>query len=168
MLAINVLLEHRDYIVAAVATSYHQLWRDEWRAVHGNDYRIKITVDKDWIDRNKTNQVNIAALSYDELPEDWQCENKANAEVAVDLVIGLFERKSLPDKVFIEEAAAVVHSKWLERNHKYAPEDQRLEYVDLSEKNKEKDRLSVRKAIEACFFVCFTNATSGFVDGGCI
>jgi hypothetical protein len=57
------------------------------------------------------------------------------------------------DKKFIEEASDVMHQKWLERNDwvfhpEYGNPEQAKDYKDLSEEEKEKDRVIIRKAIE--------------------
>lgn len=87
--------------------------------------------------------------SYNELPEDWKGENKASAEVAVDLALDARKDGRALDESFVEEASASIHEKWLERNGSWAPEDQKLPYEELSEEEKEKDRVVMRAAINA-------------------
>jgi len=42
-----------------------------------------------------------------------------------------------------------MHDKWLERNGEWAPAEQKLPYDELSEEEKEKDRVVIKKAIDA-------------------
>jgi len=58
------------------------------------------------------------------------------------------EGGNLLDETFIEGASAEVHSKWLERNGEWAPEEQKKPYEELSEEEKDKDRAQIKKAIE--------------------
>ena len=74
-------------------------------------------------------------------------------EVAVNVVLEAVEQGRPLDDNFIEEASAVVHEKWLERNSwvldpNYGNPDLAKPYAELSEEEKEKDRAQVRKAIE--------------------
>jgi hypothetical protein len=48
---------------------------------------------------------------------------------------------------FLEEGAILQHSEWLKRNGDWAPPEQKVEYVMLSEEDKEKDRDVVRTAV---------------------
>lgn len=128
---------------------------DEWRAsrkIKGMDTyepRLKETKDKEWIRvHNGTTKVDIANTPYTELPSDWQAENEASAEIAVNEVLDA-AMQSLPfDNVFIERVANLLHQGWVERNKDWAPEELKKPYVELSEEEKEKDRHFVRKAIK--------------------
>ncbi|MFA6227730.1 MAG: hypothetical protein WC668_00925 [Patescibacteria group bacterium] len=146
-------MDKRDQMILAVASAAHEDWRAQYRAANGDKPRVKKTKDPAFNARGIT-EVDIASLSYEELPTDWQAENKAGAEVAVDcILVAVDQGRALDDNFiiedFIEEAAAVQHEKWLERNGAWAPESQKLPYADLSEEEKEKDRFFVRCAIEA-------------------
>jgi hypothetical protein len=49
----------------------------------------------------------------------------------------------------IEEMSEVVHEKWLERNWvEWSFENQRVDYQNLSEEEKKKDRLQIEIAIQ--------------------
>lgn len=140
-------MQSRDQLVAAVAAAAHEDWRVQYRSANGDTPRIKKTKDPAFLARGIT-EVDIAALAYAELPSDWQAENKAGAECAVDQVLAALERRAL-DAAFIEEASAAQHAKWLERNGSWAPASQQLPYAQLTEDEKEKDRFFVRRAIAA-------------------
>ena len=141
-------MKSRDQMVTEVATAAHGDWMTQYRAANGDKPRIKKTKDQAFLDRGIV-EVDIATLSYVELPSDWQAENKAGAECAVDCVLAAFEQGRPLDDLFVEEASATQHDKWLERNGSWAPENQKLPYAQLSEDDKEKDRFFVRQAIEA-------------------
>ncbi|PIR05512.1 hypothetical protein COV56_02355 [Candidatus Kuenenbacteria bacterium CG11_big_fil_rev_8_21_14_0_20_37_9] len=87
---------------------------DEWRKPRLKDglyeSRVKKTKDQDWIKAHRgTDEVDIANTDYINLPSDWQAENKASAEVAVDEVLKNKEKNF--DNSFIEAVSAVVHEK---------------------------------------------------------
>ena len=49
----------------------------------------------------------------------------------------------------IEEMSKIVHEKWLERNWvQWSFENQRVDYVNLSEEEKAKDRIQVELAVQ--------------------
>lgn len=141
--------DKRGHMVIAVATAAHELWREQYRAVNGDKPRIKKTKDSAYVEANGTDQVDIAALSYPELPSDWQGENKLGAEVAVDAVLEATQSGRKLDENFVEEAATTAHVKWVERNGSWCAEELKKPYAELPEDEKEKDRFFVRKAIEA-------------------
>jgi hypothetical protein len=110
---------------------------------------VKGTKDSEWsISHGGAKEVDIANTAFAELPEDWQGENRAAAEVAMNEVFRTAEGGRALDDSFVEEASEVVHEKWLERNGEWAPEEQKKPFGELSEDEKEKDRAQVRKAIE--------------------
>ena len=52
------------------------------------------------------------------------------------------------DDSFLELASSVLHDKWLERNGSWAPPEQNKPYSELSEEEKEKDRVIIRQAMK--------------------
>lgn len=129
------------------------LLHDQWRAPRKKDDgtfepRIKKTNDKSWIeDHGGEGEVDIANTSFGELPEDWQKESRESAKVAMEEVFTKAKYGPQFDDSFIEEASAIVHQKWVERNSDRASEDQNLPYENLSEEEKDKDRAIVREAV---------------------
>ncbi len=51
------------------------------------------------------------------------------------------------DCAFIERAASAVHDAWLSRNRAHASEEERKPYKELSEEDKEKERIFVRRIL---------------------
>lgn len=140
-------MKTRDELVTAVASAAHEDWRRQYAAANGGKPRIKQTKDPSFLNRGVT-EVDIAALSYANLPSDWQTENKAGAEVAVDCVLSAVSEGKPLDDPFVEGASATQHEKWLERNGSWATEEQKKRYADLSDEDKQKDRFFVRQAIQ--------------------
>ncbi|MBU3964994.1 hypothetical protein KKG29_02385 [Patescibacteria group bacterium] len=95
-------------------------------------------------------EVDIANTPYEGLPSEWQGENKISAEVAVTEVEKAIESGVPLDESFIEAASSTIHDKWLERNGSWSPPEQNKPYAELSEEEKEKDRVIIRKAVEIC------------------
>ena len=120
--------------VDAVASKAHQNWQQNFR-------RDNPSAKSRMKDDGAGGQVDILNTSYEDLPEKWKKENKLGAEAAVDAV-----EKFGAD---MEAAAEHVHVKWLERNGEWAPEAQKKPYADLSDEEKEKDRVFVRDARKA-------------------
>lgn len=138
--------------VTELAGQLHEEWRETRRTGAGTyEPRIKSTKDAAWIERNtgKT-EVDIANTGYRDLPSDWQAENKASAEVAINSVERGIRRGEDLDEQFIERASAELHDKWLQRNGAWAPPEQNVPYEQLSESEKEKDRVIIRAAIGIC------------------
>jgi hypothetical protein len=135
--------------VEKAAGRLHDQWRSARRLETGGyEPRVKTTADASWIDKHGTDQVDIANTRYKDLPADWQKENKASASVAVKIAADAREQGvDLRSSEFMESASEKVHIAWLERNGEWAPTDQKLPYAELSEAEKEKDRVVVRTAL---------------------
>lgn len=127
----------------------HDEWRESRKKEDGTfEPRLKNTKDEAWSKEHGVDEIDIANTDYANLPEDWKGENKISAEVAVGEVYkAVFNKKEL-DGAFVESASEAMHVKWLERNGSWAPPEQKLPYAELSEDEKEKDRVIIRKALE--------------------
>ncbi len=139
--------------IAILGSQLHEEWRKpRWRE-ESKDYepRIKKTKDEAWSQvHGGAVEVDIANTPYEGLPSEWQGENKISAEIAVTEVEKAIEAGTPLDESFIETASSTLHDKWLERNGSWAPAEQNKPYAELSEEEKEKDRVIIRKAIEVC------------------
>jgi hypothetical protein len=133
-----------------LAHQLHQAWQAAWRREHGGERRMKpVKQDQQWIRRNGTNEVDIAATEFKDLPIDWQAENLASAKAAIDIVQQLRrEGKSLNDEATLEEASARLHVNWLSRNGSWASAVQRRPYDRLPEEERQKDRVVIRLAAQ--------------------
>lgn len=137
--------------LSAIASKLHDLWREPRRLSDGLykfEPRWKNTSDPEWIVKHGINRVDIANTAYYDLPRDWQKENLASAQVALEQINCSLELEQPLDGEFIEAASAVIHEEWLKRNGEYASAEQKLPYFQLSEEEKEKDRVIIRAAIE--------------------
>lgn len=108
--------------VNAIASELHE----DWRRSRNYEPRLKTLEDGSSID--------IAGLTYDELPEQWQTENHAAAKAALNTVkLGVanhWSRAQMGDSI---------HRSWLERNGEWAPEEQKKPYSELSHSEQLKD-----------------------------
>ncbi|TAN58365.1 hypothetical protein EPN15_01385 [Patescibacteria group bacterium] len=136
---------------ANIASQFHDEWRQSrWRKKTEIMNRVKRTNDHEWSKKNNGDtEVDIANTSYEDLPSDWQAENKASAEVAITEVEAAIRDGRELDNAFIKEVSSTLHDKWLERNGRWAPPEQNKPYAELTDEEKEKDRVIIRKAIEA-------------------
>lgn len=131
----------QDELTAEVAGVLHDEWRRPRRRKETGDYepRLKVTKDQTWIDAHGgQNQVDIANTNYEDLPADWQAENKASAAVAVGEVLRVFRGNRDMEHAFnasrlsdhygyldygiggisknVERMSGIVHEEWLKRN----------------------------------------------------
>jgi|GEM_PF-1549890 len=78
---------------------------------------------------------------------DNPLEVEKSLYVAAGMVLSV-KNAGLPlDEVFIERAASAVHDAWLARNRAHASEAEQKPYNELSEEDKEKDRIFVRRIL---------------------
>ena len=103
--------------VTALATALHEDWRKTRLQEDGSyEPRVKPTKDEAWVASHGTDQVDIANTVYPELPTDWQAENKAAAEVVVDVMDeanGVIDLSNEEQRAF---AGGKIHDAWLSRN----------------------------------------------------
>ena len=99
----------------------HKKWQENFRAAQKAAgkvppyERMKTTTDQDWIDKNGTDQIDIANTSFSELPVDKQEDNSTAADVAVAAVANHGKDR--------EAAGAEIHDKWLAGQGKYVFDD---------------------------------------------
>lgn len=145
----NISENQRLKLNIKLASVLHEEWRSNRLLADGSyEPRLKNTTDEIWIKNNNSDQVDIANTSFINLPHDWQEENLSASIVAMNEVLSAYENKVSLESTFIEEASEKVHIEWLKRNSEWAQENQKLPYAQLSEEEKDKDRLQVIKAIE--------------------
>lgn len=133
--------------VDALASELHDRWRNRQFASHNRAPHVKRTTDLKWSARHAgTSDVDLANTSFEELPSDWKGENRVAAQVAVELVKQQIARGGALDEAFVERAAKIVHTKWLERAGDTAS-SLRVPFNELPNDEKEKDRDHMRAAI---------------------
>lgn len=90
--------------------------------------------------------VDILSTDYEELPSNWQEDNRNAAEGAAELVAAAIEESG---SFSIEAIAEKIHEQWLEANPWAADGDQGKDYKDLSEEDQDRDR-TVAWAVLSC------------------
>lgn len=140
-------------ITEAWKETAQQLWKDYESSVR-YDYapRMKKSKDPAWTQAHWTDDVDIANTKFEDLPSNYKYENLEAARVAIELVFDYVVRWIKLTDEMIEEMAAVVHKKWLERNDRVYDEEHgdpilAQEYAKLPEKEKVKDRDHIFQAI---------------------
>ena len=104
---------------------------DEWRK------NFDPTGTKERIKDNSDNTKGNINVPFDKLHPDWKKENLAAGKAAMDAV-----NKHPKD---VERAAEHVHNEWMKRNPRAEHNaSQHVPYHQLSEPEKEKDRVHVR------------------------
>ena len=143
-------MDKKERIIETLAATFHENWRDgrlmdDWR------YRPMMEKSKDyeWNMGHWTDVVDIANTKFEDLPSNRRHENLEAAKVVVDLLYEkLLNWKEITRRM-IEEMSEIIHNKWLERNWvAWSFEYQRVEYQQLSEEEKAKDRNQLLQAIE--------------------
>jgi len=115
-------MSDKEKIILEIASLSHDKWRS--------------TVSPEDVEDHINN------IDFDELPDDWKNENISSAEISLGQVVLQVKNEGEFDNNFIESSAKVLHQKWLERNKENIP------YEVLTEKDKEKDRIFIKTAIE--------------------
>lgn len=144
----------KELLSYSMGSDLHEVWRAGRKLEDGTfEPRIKKTKDQAYIDAHGgNNEVDIANLSFAELPSDWQFENLEAAKVAINQVYDVMMGDTPVTKEQIEAMSSVVHDEWLKRNDwvfnpEYGNPDQAKPYQDLSPEEKAKDRVQIKEAM---------------------
>lgn len=117
-----------------LASVFHENWRASRAQPNGGfEPRVKTTKDAKWKAKHGTDQVDIANTPFEDLPEDWQAENRAAAKVVVDLM------RTRGNNLSREEAGAAIHDAWLERNDWARGGDLDVPFAKLPKDEQDKD-----------------------------
>lgn len=138
-------------IIEKIASKFHEERR---KSIKKSDWtyesRIETTTDQERIKKhNWERKVDMLNSKFEDLPNDRKKENLEAAKVAVDLVYEKILNREQISPEMIEEMSEIVHNERLKRNWiAWSFENQRLDYKDLSEEEKTKDRNQIIRAIE--------------------
>ena len=140
----------KSLVIHEVASVFHEKWREN-RLQKDGTYKsmIEKSEDKEWNIKHRTDVVDIANTKFEDLPSNRKYENFEAAKIAVDLVYEKVVNREKITSQEIEEMSKIVHEKWLERNGiHWSFENQRVDYGNLSEEEKAKDRIQIELAIQ--------------------
>ena len=135
----------KSEIIQKIASVFHEKWRESrlYKSM------IEKSDDKEWNIEHWTGVVDIANTKFEDLPSNRKYENFEAAKVVVDLVYDKVINWEEIDSEMVEEMSKIVHEKWLERNGiQWSFENQRVDYQNLSEEEKAKDRIQIELAIQ--------------------
>ena len=122
--------KHINLLEGAV-TQFASMAHEEWRR------NFDPTGTKERVKKNSDGTEGDINVPFEKLHPDWQKENLAAGKAAEEAV------KQFPDD--IEKAAEYIHIEWMKRNPKADYNAaQHVEYDQLSDDEKEKDRVHVR------------------------
>lgn len=144
----------KEALSYSMGADLHETWRQTRRKEDGTyEPRMKKSKDERWNKEHGTDDVDIANLTFEELPSNWQYENLEAARVAIDEAYSFAIKPDEISKAVIENLSSDVHEAWLKRNDwvydpEYGNPDQAKPYKELSEKEKAKDRVQIMQAIE--------------------
>jgi len=137
--------------ITKLASALHEDWRKTRLQEDGTfEPRVKPTTDEMWISIHGTDQVDIANTEYVDLPEDWQAENKAAAEVIVGILSESPEAQDLSDEEHINMVGEKIHTAWLARNEWAKGGDLDVPFKDLpaDEQAKDINQLKIALSLE--------------------
>lgn len=150
----------KEALAYELASDLHEAWRAPRKREDGTyEPRMKKSKDEEWNKTHRTDDVDIANLSFEELPSNWQYENLEAAKVAIDQAFdevmnryGIDADDTVPSDL-VDDMAAEVHEEWLSRNawvydEKYGNPDQAKPYSELSWEEQEKDKDQIYSAID--------------------
>ena len=120
-----------EKVTDLVALEMHEQWRAPRKRDDG-------TFEERWKPDGNGGMVDIANTPYDKLPNKWKEEGKVAVKGAI-MAVQKFAGN-------IEQASNEIHEQWLERNGEWAEPHQKVPYAELSEEEKEKDRVIARIA----------------------
>ncbi|HNU76526.1 MAG TPA: hypothetical protein PKL88_02325 [bacterium] len=142
-------LESFNNSVSNLGSVLHDEWRKTRLKEDGTyEPRIKHTKDEGWIESHGTDEIDIANTSFEDLPSDWQYENRASAYVTMSLIYEAGMSGENLDDSFVDKASSKLHDAWLDRNGSWAPAEQKVSFDELSEEEKDKDRVIIQKGLE--------------------
>ena len=145
-----LFMDKRIKIIQKLASNFHEKWREN--RLNGDGIYIPMiekSEDKEWNIKNWTDVVDIANTKFEDLPSNRRYENLEAAKVVVDLVYEKVVNWEEISSEMIEKMSKIVHEKRLERNWvKWSFENQRVDYWDLSEDEKAKDRAQIELAMQ--------------------
>ena len=139
------ILMNKSEIIKKVASNFH----DKLRENRLYKPMIEKSEDEEWNLEHWTDVVDIANTEFEDLPNNWKYENFEAAKVAVDLVYEKVVNWLEITTEMIEKMSKIVHEKRLERNWiEWSFENQRVDYENLSEEEKTKDRVQIEIVIK--------------------
>lgn len=129
----------RNEKTAILAGVFHENWRETRLLPDGSyDPRMKQTTDQEWASKHGVAEVDIANTVYDDLPSDWQAENKAAAEVIIDIVES-YGSIDLSNPETYNQVGEEIHQAWLERNSWARGGELDVPFGELPENEQQKD-----------------------------
>ena len=151
----------KEEIIMDLWSEFHEKWRKSRKKMKDWTYepRMKKTKDSKWIEKNWTDELDIANTKFEDLPSDWQKENYQAAKYIINLVydraISVYtENDGHYGKLFsfdaIEGLASKVHDDWMKRNERQRDSNPELfvPYSVLPETEKAKDRVQILGALK--------------------
>lgn len=115
--------------VEKIGAGLHQDWQASWRQQYmekhkagkpgfesPTPHREKKTKDADWIASHGTDKVDIYKTSWDDLPKDWQEENREAGKVVERILSERGGKVDLKDPKVRSEVGEIIHSAWLDRH----------------------------------------------------
>jgi hypothetical protein len=144
--------EAKTAAITALASELDKEWREARLDAAGKyEPDIKVTLDNGWITQHGTDKVDIANVDFSDLPSDWQDENKAAAEVVVNILVNSNGVVNLSDSDTRSKVGDTIHTAWLFRHQsaKSGTLDVPFEQLPKSEQDKDIDQVTVAEELFA-------------------
>lgn len=132
-----------DPKVIEFASSAHEAWRKNF----DTSYADTGVPSKQRVKKNSDGSEADINVPFQQLHPDWQKENLAAGEAALYAVSVEYQTSQKhTGNTFMEIAAEHIHNEWMKRNPKQDwNAAQHVPYHDLSEEEKQKDRVQVQQ-----------------------
>ena len=135
----------KEALSYSLGSDMHEAWRNSRKRDDGTyEPRIKKSKDEEWNQIHRTDEVDIANCTFEELPSNWQYENLEAGKVAISLVYEKILNGEQFTKEDIDRMASYIHDEWLKRNNgvfdpNYGDPKLAVPYSELSQEEKDKD-----------------------------
>lgn len=140
-------LEAEAKAIATLGSVFHDSWRSRHRRPDGSYApQPRATTDQAWMEVHGVREVDIANTSFEDLPADWQAENRAAAGVIVGILKEYNGNVDLNDPAIRAAVGEKIHAAWLSRNKRAWGGELDVPFAELPAEEQEKDLDQIRAA----------------------
>ena len=107
----------KEALSYSLAYDLHEIWRKSRKQEDGSyKSRYKKSKDEEWNISHGTDEVDIANLSFTELPSNCQNEELEEPRIIIELVYNKIMSNQKIDNQEINKISATIHEEWQKRN----------------------------------------------------
>ena len=143
----------REALCYDLGSDLHEAWRHQRKLDMGKyEPLLKQSKDEEWNVKNRTDEADMANLTFENLPFNCQDEYLETASIALDLVFNKIMNGNFnPNE--LDNMATIIHEEWLKRNDwvfdaDYGEPELAVPFAKLYKAEKEKKRAPLITAIK--------------------